>query len=218
MYTTSVATQAGQHEDAQRSTEAADRLQAAYFPCFYNESTGLIAGWRSRDGQLHDYLFPWINGLAVCFGLVPPDRAQQVMARLEQWRQELGPQSFHLGMAANLLPVPYGDHAMPGNRADGRDFFGLYINGCLTPGLNTWYLRALSIVGMAEVAEQACRELDEGFAQDWFMGGVGAADEFYTWEGLVTGYEGALVGIPHALLAVVRHAYPQAAPQPEWWP
>ena len=106
---------------------------------------------------------------------------------------------------------------MAGNRADGRDFFGLYINGCLTPCLATWYFRALSLVGMDDVAEQAARELDEGFAQDYFMGGVGAANEFYTWEGLVTGYEGALVGVPHSLLSVLRHRCPRSIPDPEWY-
>lgn len=216
--TVALARDAGDDETASACAAAADRLKQAYAPCFHNPKTGLIAGWRSRDGQLHDYIFPWINGLAVCFGLVEGEQARQTMERLEQYRQELGPQSFHLGMAANLLPVPYGDHAMPGNRADGRDFFGIYINGCLTPGLATWYLRALSLVGMTDLAEQACRELNEGFVRDFFMGGVGAADEFYTWEGLVTGYEGALVGIPHSLLAVARHLYPEAIPSPEWWP
>ncbi len=197
---------------------AAQRLRREYLPCFLNEETQLIAGWRSLDDQLHDYLFPWINGLAVCYGLVDLEQGRRIMERLEQYRRELGPHSFHLGMAANLVPVAYGDHAMPGNRADSRDAFGLYINGCITPCLHTWYFRALALVGLTEVAERACRELSEGFDQDFFMGGIGSATEFRTWEGLPTGYEGPLVGVPHALLAVVRHLYPHTVPDPEWWP
>ncbi len=140
------------------------------------------------------------------------------MERLETLRVEAGLLSCDLGMACNLLPVPHGEHAMQGLRADSRDAYGLYINGCLTPGLATWYLRALSVVGLTEAMDQLCRDLCRGFAADEFMGGIGSATEFRSWEGLATGYEGALVGIPHALLAVLRHLDPATVPAPEWWP
>jgi hypothetical protein len=215
---TAVAREAGEATWSERCRRAADALLAAYQPCFYNPETGLIAGWRSADDQLHDYAFPWINGLAVCYGLVSAEVGRDIMERLEALRMAKGLLSFDLGMAANLLPVPHGEHAMQGLRADGRDAYGLYINGCLTPCLATWYFRALSVVGLTEAADQVCRDLCAGFAADAFMGGVGSGDEFRTWEGLGTGYEGALVGVPHALLAVLRHLEPATVPDPEWWP
>jgi hypothetical protein len=213
-----MARDAGDIDAAGNCRDAADGLKAAYLPCFFNAQTGLIAGWRSRDGELHDYIFPWINGLAVCYGLVDGQQAREIIERVEAARVAKGQLTFHLGVAANLEPVPYSDHAMAGLRADGRDLYGVYINGCLTPCLATWYLRALDIVGLDHVADQACRELCEGFDEDRFMGGVGAGNEFYTWEGLATGYEGALVGVPHALLAAARHLGFAAVDEPEWWP
>lgn len=67
--------------------------------------------------------------------------------------------------------------------------------------------RALAIVGLEEVAEQAYRELCEGFDRDYSMGGTGEVDEFYSRAGRATGYEGALVGVPHALVAVARYLH-----------
>ena len=45
----------GKADDAARWRAAADKLRAAYFKTFYNPATGVLAGWRSADGQLHDY-------------------------------------------------------------------------------------------------------------------------------------------------------------------
>ncbi len=35
---------------------------------------GVVAGWRSRDGQLHNYYFPFVNGIAVRYGLLDGSR------------------------------------------------------------------------------------------------------------------------------------------------
>jgi hypothetical protein len=67
---------------------------------------------------------------------------------------------------------------------------------------------------LEEVAEQAYRELCEGFDRDYSMGGTGEVDEFYSRAGRATGYEGELVGVPHALLAVTRYLHPETPGQP----
>ena len=36
--------------------------------------TGVLAGWKSADGQLHDYYFLFVNGIAIHYGLVPKTR------------------------------------------------------------------------------------------------------------------------------------------------
>ena len=55
------------HKDmAQRCRQAAPVLKIAYVKSLYNPETGWLAGWRSRDGELHDYGFTFINGLAIC--------------------------------------------------------------------------------------------------------------------------------------------------------
>ena len=57
--------------DAARFRAAADKLRGAYFKTFYNPATGVLAGWRSADGQFHDYYFLFVNGIAIHYGLVP---------------------------------------------------------------------------------------------------------------------------------------------------
>ena len=42
-------------DDAAHYRAAAAKLRAAYFDAFYNPATGVLAGWRSADGHLHDY-------------------------------------------------------------------------------------------------------------------------------------------------------------------
>ena len=32
--------------------------------------TGVPRGWRSSDGELHDYSFLWVNGIVIRYGLV----------------------------------------------------------------------------------------------------------------------------------------------------
>ena len=65
----------GHREDAARYRAAAEKLRASYFKTFYNPATRILGGWRSADGELHDYWFPWVNGIAIHYGLVPKDKA-----------------------------------------------------------------------------------------------------------------------------------------------
>jgi hypothetical protein len=44
-------------DDAKFFSGKAARLRAAYAPTLLNPATGIIAGWKSADGQLHDYWF-----------------------------------------------------------------------------------------------------------------------------------------------------------------
>ncbi len=55
---------------AARCAQAADRLRAAFAPALVNPATGWVAGWRSRDGELHDYAFLFVNGPALAWGLL----------------------------------------------------------------------------------------------------------------------------------------------------
>ena len=45
------------------SSEKAAKLRAAYAPTFLNPATGVLAGWKSADGQLHDYWFTFVQGI-----------------------------------------------------------------------------------------------------------------------------------------------------------
>jgi hypothetical protein len=57
---------------------------------FLHDQIKTLAGWRSADGQLHDYYFLWVNGIAIHYGLVPKDQANAIM---DQTIQKLKGQS-----------------------------------------------------------------------------------------------------------------------------
>jgi len=71
------------HEtDAAKFNAAADKLKASYAQELLNPASGLIAGWKSADGQLHDYDFTFPTGLAVSLGLVEGEAARGLMQTL----------------------------------------------------------------------------------------------------------------------------------------
>ncbi len=126
--------QLGKSKDAAHYQAAAKKLYDAYFKTFYDPATGVIGGWRSADGELHDYYFLWVNGIAIDYGLVPPDKANVIMDRLMAKMQEVGYTQFHMGLPGNLITVLLKDyvHRTPdghfggGVRPDNADGFQKY--------------------------------------------------------------------------------------------
>ena len=114
----------------------ADRILAAYVPTFLNPKTGILAGWKSRDGELHDYWFTMINGMAISYGLVPDELANKIMDRMMAKMREVGYTRFDLGLPWQLVPIPKNDY-LPGPRLvsggsvkeDGSDGFQNFVNG-----------------------------------------------------------------------------------------
>jgi hypothetical protein len=60
----------GHADDAGYFAAKAAKLRAAYAPAFLNPATGILAGWKSADGRLHDYWFTFVQGMAVTFSLL----------------------------------------------------------------------------------------------------------------------------------------------------
>ena len=89
----------------------AEKLRAAYYKTFYDPATGVLAGWKSADGKLHDYYFTFVNGMAITYGLVPPDKANAIMDRLLAKMKEVGYTHFEYGLPGNLIPVRREDYA-----------------------------------------------------------------------------------------------------------
>ena len=106
-------TSLGHTEEAKIYTRAAAKLKQAYVPAFYNQATGVLAGWISQDGQMHDYIFPFVNGLACAYGLVEKSQGQDILSRIMARLRELKPQGWRWGVPINLLPVPDCDLIQP---------------------------------------------------------------------------------------------------------
>ena len=60
-----LATRMHRPKDAALYASNAARIRSIYVKTFYDPATGVLAGWKSADGQLHDYYFTFVNGAAI---------------------------------------------------------------------------------------------------------------------------------------------------------
>ncbi|MGA2034216.1 MAG: hypothetical protein ABSG68_18380 [Thermoguttaceae bacterium] len=198
--------------DAARYHTAADKLRAAYFKTFYNPATGVLAGWKSADGQLHDYYFLWVNGIAIHYGLVSKDRANAIMDRLMAKVKAVGYNRFDLGLPGNLIPIPRKDYVDlsqhrwgAGQKEDGSDGFQIYQNGGASACFAFFTLAALYDLGRREEADRILFPMLDGLANGKFQGfgPNGMTNDWKAWDGTPWGYEGLLVDNYYVLLAVL---------------
>jgi hypothetical protein len=202
---TDLETLAGRPDMARRYQEDADLLEKVYFKSFYNPETGVLAGWRSQDGKLHDYMFPWVNGFAICQRLVPPDKARAILQVLLTKLDNIGFHSYPLGLPTNLTPMSPSDYVPHTSgapkRADGTDTWQVYMNGGATPAFEYYMIQALYQTGQYDAAERLLWPLMESFEKGTFNAGiqlpkqkqrnpVGSA--FYRWDGSHGAGEGYL--------------------------
>jgi len=201
----------GRSDDAGRYAAAADRLRAAYADAFYNPATGVLAGWRSADGQLHDYHFLFVSGIAICYDLVPRPLANAIMDRLLAKMQEVGYTRFDLGLPGNLVCIPRRDyvHLDPrwggGVREDNADGFQIYENGGATACFAYFTLAALYRLDRGQEADRILFPLLEALERGTFSGRApnGMTYDWKAWDGTPWGYEGFLVDNYYVLLAVL---------------
>jgi hypothetical protein len=192
----------------------AAKLRAAYAPTFLNPATGVLAGWKSADGQLHDCWFTFVQGMAVTFGLLDEATANGVMDRLLAKMREVGYTDFSLGLPGNLVPVKKGDYVNENNPPeatgeprldDGSDGFQFYENGGATGCWAYYTVKALFHLGRVEDARRIFYPMLAGYARGEFQGfcADGRSRDWRDWRGGCHGYEGLLVDNYHALLAVL---------------
>jgi len=208
----------GDSARAATALDIATRMRQSYGRLLLNPETGWIAGWRSRDGKLHDYGYLGINGVAIAFGLLDADAARKALARLERRRAETCPVSAQLGLPVNLIPHAYEDHYFHEQISNSTPTFELYCDGGFSAILVGYYLRELSQNGFSAKARELAGEFDRGYAAGLFSGGVGSGNEMRSWEGLPSGYEGTLTynhGLVYAIAVEKGIIQPLT---PEWWP
>jgi hypothetical protein len=206
---------AGYPEDAKCYADKAALLRSAYKKAFLNPATGLLAGWRSKDGKLHDYAFTFVNGIAVAFGLLDKADAHAVMDRLLAKMKAVGFTNFRLGLPGNLIAIRKADyvfHNWEGARAygepsldDGSDAFQFYENGGTTACYAYFTIKALYSLGRVEDARRIFHPMLDGFAAGEFQGFCddGKSKDWRDWSGGCHGYEGLLCDGYLTLLAVL---------------
>jgi hypothetical protein len=215
---TALAAALGEARLARRCRAAASRLQAHFADQLVNPDTGWVAGWRSRDGELHDYAFMWVNGPACAFGLLPPAAARAALAGLEVLRRQRGPRSAEYGLPFNLLPIRRDDQMLGQMFPPWEPLFENYTDGAAAACGSGYYLRALALHGLTAEAADLATELERGYAAGYFRGGSRSGVEFRTWDGLESGYEGTFGPSSGPLygLAIARGVLRPTTP--EWWP
>lgn len=208
-----VARKLGRKDDAQFFAGKAAKLRAVYMPTFLNPATGILAGWRSVDGQLHDYWFTFVSGVAITYGLVDDEAARPVLDALVAKLGAVGYTNFHLGLPGNLVPVRKGDyvyhdtppdvHGVP-RLEDGSDGFQFYENGGATACFAYFTVKALYQVGRTDNARRIFEPMLRSFAAGEFQGFCddGKSKDWRDWNGGCHGYEGFLVDSYLPLLAV----------------
>jgi hypothetical protein len=173
-----------------------------------------LTGWKSSDGQLHDYGFTYVQGLAITFGLLDDHTAIGVMDKLLAKMKEVGYERFDLGLPGNLVPVKKGDYVNENHPPeatgqprldDGSDGFQFYENGGATGCWAYYTVKTLYQLGRVEDARRIFHPMLAAYAQGKFQGfdASGRSRDWRDWKGGGHGYEGLLVDNYHALLGVL---------------
>jgi hypothetical protein len=207
--------------DAERYRLRAQKLKDAYVSTFLDLKTGVLAGWRSQDGKLHDYYFPWVNGAAVVYGLVPAALGNSIFDRLLAKMNEVGYTNFRLGLPGNLIPIRREDYVdldprFGGPRkADGSDGFQVYENGGATASFTYYTIAALYKLGRVEDGDRILFPMLESFKTGGFegRGPNGETYDWKAWDGTPNGYEGFLSD-NFMVLAAVMERTAAAPPTP----
>ena len=206
-----MARQAKMPEDASLYAARAEKLRAAYYDTFFDPATGVLAGWKSADGKLHDYYFTYVNGMAITYGLVPPDKANAIMDHLLAKMKEVGYTHFEYGLPGNLIPVRREDYADlskfagGSEKEDGSDGFQTYENGGASGNFVYFTLQALYQLGRRQDADAILFPLLRGYEDGMFQGRGpnGLSNDWKAWDGTPKGYEGFLVDNYMGVLAVL---------------
>lgn len=207
-----MANKLGNTVDGERYRAAAAKIRAVFYKRFYDPETGVLGGWRSADGQLHDYYFLWVNGIAIHYGLVEKPQANAIMDKLLAKMREVGYDKFNMGLPGNLITVTLKDyvHKTPdghiggGIRPDNADGFQNYENGGATGSFAFFTLAALYDLGRKDEADKILFPMLGEYARCGFEGrdAKGRSNDWRRWDGTAMGYEGYLVDNYYALLAV----------------
>jgi hypothetical protein len=200
--------------DAARFRERAGQIREAYVPAFLDKDAGVLAGWRSRDGQLHNYYFTFVNGIAALYGLTEENFSRQLIDRTVAKMASAGYTDFSLGLPGNLVPIRRADYVdldprFGGpKREDGSDGFQVYENGGATACFAYFTVAALYKLGEKEKADKILIPMIDAFARQGFSGRAanGMTYDWKDWHGGAHGYEGFLVDNYYALLAVLDRA------------
>ncbi len=198
----------------------AQMIKDVYYKTFYDPATGVLAGWRSEDGKLHDYYFTFVNGIAIDYGLVTPKEGNAIMDRMQAKMREVGYDNFRIGMPGNLIPITRKDYAGGGvlgqpHKDNGSDSFQDYENGGATGSFAYFYIQALYALNRRAEANHILFQMLQGYKDGVFQNGVGSGVDWKRWDGTPCGYEGLLTDTYYAQTAFITGYLRKGVPMPK---
>ncbi len=204
----------GEQADAARYRQRADQIHALYASIFIDPASGVVAGWKSADGALHNYYFPFASGIAVRYGLLDQAQGRRAMDAILAKMDAVGYRNFSLGLPGNLVSIPHADYVDHdptwggGNLPDGSDGFEIYENGGATACFSYFTLGALYHLGERQQGDQILMPMLESFKRQGFSGRAsnGKTNDWKDWKGGAHGYEGFLLDNYYTFLAVLDRA------------
>lgn len=141
------------HADEARSIEAQAAAMAEKFNAdFWSEVRGFYADWVDLEGRQQCYLYAGPQLMAICAGLVPPERAQRVVEAILARRKELGPEWENcFSLQTNFYDAEEHSFMKRTFNADVTRFGETMNGGCLA-SWNYYWIGALVKTGRADVA------------------------------------------------------------------
>jgi hypothetical protein len=193
----------GDEAKAARYRQRAEMIKKVYYRTFYNPETGVLAGWRAKDGKFGDSYFLFVNGIAIAYGMIEKPQANAILNRMQAKIKEVSFNSFQYGLPGNLTPFP---HFLS---------FQLYENGGVTGSMAYYYVQALYAIGRTAEAEAIFGKMLEGYRDGTFQNGIGNGGDWKEWNGAPCGYEGLLVDAYYPLTALITGRFGRGVPMPK---
>lgn len=176
------------HEEAKKYRAQLEKFDASFYKTFYNPETGVMAGWISADGRVHDYMFTFAVSMGIDEGLIPIPQGRKMMKILLAKMKAEGYGDLRYGIPGNVMPVAAPDTIDWPCMSD----WGRYENGGLS-GMNGFhFLTAMYKVGLEKEADDIFRAIlhtyDTQFTHTGLMPGYVQSVDWRTKEGNRCGY------------------------------
>lgn len=135
---------------AKKYREQLSKFDKNFLKTFYNPETGLMAGWISKNGKVHDYGFTFAVSMGINEGLIPYDMGKEMIKILLAKMKDEGYGDLRYGIPGNVMPIAPSDTIDWPCMSD----WGQYENGGLN-GMNGFhFLTAMYNVGLENEADE----------------------------------------------------------------
>lgn len=161
---------AGQTTKAENCVRRAAGIKKAFVPALLSPKTGVIAGGILDDGTIIDSWYVWVNGMAICYGVVEGELANQILDRFQAKFKEVGYTRFENGLPNVLEPIPCPPQV---TREDGspHNSFQQYLNGGACPAWSGFFIQALYQTGRKAEADAMFWPLMQAYGKGRFNTG-----------------------------------------------